>query len=193
MYRTYVVCQQIKAEGGRGWRKGNCACEAVKLVSSVCSEGSESLVGELTGSRLNQWADGQGRVKILRKKAVLRIRIRFRTDPHSLWSGGPILPSKVKKFQAFKCQMFSFEGWWLLLELRRPLWRPIWISKFQLLIKKYFSFSWKFFPIFGHQNPGSGSGYWSGSALTKIAGSGSVFGSADQQHWKKRQKPLLRV
>jgi hypothetical protein len=31
---------------------------------------------------------------------------------------------KVKKIHVFKCWMFSFEGWRLLLELGRPFWRP---------------------------------------------------------------------
>jgi hypothetical protein len=53
------------------------------------------------------------------------------------------------------------------------------ISKLQFLIKKIKKiFSCKFFPIFEHQNPGSGSR----SSLTKNAGSGS--GSA-LQHWPK--------
>ncbi len=83
MYRTYVVCQQIKAEGGRGWRKGNCACEAVKLVSILSMQLRIRKLGRGTlRDRLNLWADGQGRVKILREKAVLRIRIRIRIRIH---------------------------------------------------------------------------------------------------------------
>jgi hypothetical protein len=40
----------------------------------------------------------------------------------------------------------------------------------------FFCFSCKFFPIFGHRNLESGSGF--GSVLTKNAGSGSVSGYA---------------
>ncbi len=62
----------------------------------------------------------------------IRIWIRIgNTDPDQD-PGGSKLSIKVKKIQVLRCQMFSFEGWRLLLELRRPLWRPKdkWIAIF---------------------------------------------------------------
>ncbi len=69
------------------------------------------------------------------------------------------------------------------------IYRGLGISKLQFLIKKIFFFSalnfFKFFIIFGLQNPGSRTGSesvsTSGPAIRKNAGSGSVSGSALNQ------------
>ncbi len=87
--------------------------------------------------------------------------------------GGKKLPTKIEKsyeISFFKCWMFSFDECSL-----DALYGGLGISELQFLIKKVFFFvSCKFFSIFGHQNPGSGSRlvfslkYW-----IRIKGSGS--------------------
>ncbi len=68
---------------------------------------------------------------------------------------------KVKKFHLLKCRMFSSEGWMLLLE-------GIGIRKLQFFKKNFQQY---FFPILGHQNPGSGLGIGSGFTWTSFNGS----------------------
>jgi hypothetical protein len=78
----------------------------------------------------------------------------------------------VKKIQVLsaKCFLLRDEDFSCCMDV---LYEGLGISKLQFLIKKYeFYFSCKFFPMFGHQNLGFGSG----SALTKNGG--SVSGSA---------------
>jgi hypothetical protein len=108
---------------------------------------------------------------------VLRIRIRIRTDPHSFWSGGPKLPTKVKKIQVFlsaRCSLLRDEDFCWSLDV---FYGCLGVSKLQFLIKKNVFFSCKFFPMFGYQNPGpgSGSGFVFGSVLTQNALSGSAL------------------
>ncbi len=98
-------------------------------------------------------------------KSVLRIRIR--TDPHSFASAdsesgsalGIRIQIRIQEGQndPQKCRIFKF-----------------WRARCSLLRDEDFScslytvfFGCKFCPIFGHPNPGSGSGSVSGSALTK--------------------------
>jgi hypothetical protein len=66
------------------------------------------------------------------------------------------------------------EGFSCSLEV---LYRGLGISKLKFLIKKIeiFFFSFRFFPIFGHQNPGSRTRSGTGSAIRKNSGSGSIF------------------
>jgi hypothetical protein len=109
-------------------------------------------------------------------KPVLRIRIR--TDRHSFLSAGSgsalgiririqegqNYPQKGRKFKFLnaRCSLLKDEDFCCRLDV---LFGGLGISKLQFSIKNFF-FSCKYFPIYGHQNPGSGSG------------SGSVSGSA---------------
>jgi hypothetical protein len=73
---------------------------------------------------------------------------------------------KIKKIHDLKCWMSSFESFFC-----NVLYGGLGIGKLQFLIKKKF-FSRNFFPIFGHQNPGSGlDPDW----IRIGSGSGSVF------------------
>ncbi len=74
---------------------------------------------------------------------MLRIRVRINfgqldPDPDPHWEGGPKLPTKVKKLQVLKCQMFFLRDedfcWGFL-------YGGLGISKLQFLIKKIFCFS----------------------------------------------------
>jgi hypothetical protein len=88
----------------------------------------------------------------------VRIRIQIQEDKND-----PQKKKKVKKFHVLNCWMFSCS--------LGVLYRGLGISILQFLIKKYFFFSFKFFAIFGHQNPGyktrSGSRPGSRSAIRK--------------------------
>jgi hypothetical protein len=93
----------------------------------------------------------------------LRIRIHFgRLDPDPNWEYGSGSRRAKMNHKSEKIQVLnSLDG----------LYGSLGRSKLQFLIPKIFFFSCNFFPIFGHQNPGFGSG----SALTKNAGSGSAL------------------
>ncbi len=117
--------------------------------------------------------------------SVLRNRIRIlfgRRDPDpnlhwEYWSGSRRAKMNHKSEENSIFEVFSFVGWIedFFYSLNVLCW-SLEISKLQFLInkKKYiFVSAVNFFPIFGHQNPGSG--YVSGSTLTKNAGSGSAF------------------
>jgi hypothetical protein len=77
-------------------------------------------------------------------------------------------PQKWRKFKFWsaRCSLLGNEDLFCSLDV---LYGGLKRSKLEFLIKNIIFFNIKFFPIFGHQNPGSRSG----SALTKNAGSGS--------------------
>jgi hypothetical protein len=79
-----------------------------------------------TGSRIRIAATGTYIVEsVLRILDWIRIRwgqwIRIRIKEGK---NDPQKQKKVEKFHVFKCWMFSFQGWRLLLLLGRPLWGP---------------------------------------------------------------------
>ncbi len=75
-------------------------------------------------------------------------------------------------FWSAGCSLFRAEGFYCSLCV---LYEGLWISKYyNFRSKKYKKFySFKFFPIFGNQNPGFGTG--SGSTIRNNAGSGSAL------------------
>ncbi len=86
-----------------------------------------------------------------------------------LWQFLTSVADPAPEISCFEVLDVLFEGWRLLLRLGRGLG----INELQFMIKNMIFFSCKIFTIFGHQNPGHGSG--TGSVLTCIAGSGSAL------------------
>ncbi len=101
--------------------------------------------------------------------------IRIHTDPHSFWSDGFGSGSRRAKLthKSAENSLLRDEDFSCSSNVRYVV---LGISKLQCSIKNYIFFSCKFFPIFGHQNPGCGSG----SACHKKCWIrfGSVSGSA---------------
>jgi hypothetical protein len=99
--------------------------------------------------------------------------------------GGQKWPTNIEKkerifmFWNAGCSFLRAEDFSLCLCV---LYGDLGITKLQFFYQKNILFFWcKFFPIFGHQNPGFKTGFGSGSAIRKNTGSGSVSGSALNQ------------
>jgi hypothetical protein len=84
------------------------------------------------------------------------------------------IKKKVTNFHVLKCWMFFFEAESFSCSLCDH-YGGLGISKLQFFIKKISNFylAINFFPVFGRQNPGFGTG--SRSAIRKNAGSGSAL------------------
>jgi hypothetical protein len=102
-------------------------------------------------------------------KSLLWIRIH--TDPHWEYGSGSgsrrgkiKMTHKSEENSSARCSLLRDKDFSCSSNV---LYGDLGIRKLQCSLKKYFFFSCTFFPIFGYQNPGSGSG----SALTKNAGS----------------------